>query len=167
MKKLILCSTLMLLFISSNVYCKNTMTEEHMGYIIKYCEDFNVYFNLAVAILLVENPELNADAIRHNNNGTVDYGYYQINSFIAEEVMKKCGCTDIMDPRQNIKCGIYVIYRNGVQLTHWDIPITNFNLSVMYHRPADMRKIWFNREVGTIGEAYGMRVLKKMEEFNN
>lgn len=173
MKKILLGIVLTIFLCSCSVSKVNgmTFTQEHMNYIIEYCEYFEVDFDLALAILLVENPELNKDAIRHNRNGSTDYGFYQINSSISDEVLdkikrvKNIKKNDIMDARTNICAAIYILYRNGVQLEQWGIEINKFNLAVMYHRPADMKKI-INGEMDTIGEAYAIKVIEKVNELN-
>ena len=48
-------------------------------YIVSLCQELQLDSNLAVSILLKENPQLKTDAININNNGTLDVGLWQLN----------------------------------------------------------------------------------------
>ena len=48
-------------------------------YICDLSTELEVNPNLIVAILMVENPEFNAEAVHRNENGTVDCGLFQLN----------------------------------------------------------------------------------------
>lgn len=52
---------------------------ELANYIIRMCEELEIDSDLAVAILMQENPEINLDAIHRNENGTMDLGLWQLN----------------------------------------------------------------------------------------
>ena len=48
-------------------------------YICDYSSELGIDSNLIVAILMVENPEFNPEAIHKNENGTLDCGLFQLN----------------------------------------------------------------------------------------
>ena len=68
------------IFISEVENPKYTFLEpEISNYICALCDGLKLDSDLAVAHLLVENPEFNTDAIHKNDNGTVDLGLFQLN----------------------------------------------------------------------------------------
>lgn len=52
---------------------------EVSNYICELCTELNLDSDMAVAILLRENPEVNFDATHKNDNGTQDVGLWQLN----------------------------------------------------------------------------------------
>lgn len=52
---------------------------ELSNYIVQMCEQLEVDSDLAVAILMQENPEINFEAMHRNTNGTIDVGLWQLN----------------------------------------------------------------------------------------
>lgn len=68
---------------SVNFYDENTkypfMPKEYSDYICNLSKELKIDSDLAVAILMVENPEFNPDATNRNKNGTLDLGLYQMN----------------------------------------------------------------------------------------
>lgn len=55
------------------------LTKQVSDYICNLCTELEIDPNLAVGILMAENPEFNADAIHKNANGTIDCGLFQLN----------------------------------------------------------------------------------------
>jgi hypothetical protein len=72
------------------------------------CEKYGVDINEAVAIMTVENETFNPKLKHKNNNGTYDWGLFQVNDCWIEE-LKGIGVTDLLDPKQNITAGTYII----------------------------------------------------------
>lgn len=59
---------------------------EMSDYICDLCEQMDLDSDLAVSILLKENPELNPEATHRNDNGSTDEGLWQLNNkFIYSE----------------------------------------------------------------------------------
>lgn len=52
---------------------------EMSDYICSLCEQLDLDSDLAVSILLKENPELNPEAMHRNPNGSIDCGLWQLN----------------------------------------------------------------------------------------
>lgn len=57
----------------------NFLPAELANYIIRMCDELEIDPDLAIAILMQENPEINLDAIHRNENGTMDLGLWQLN----------------------------------------------------------------------------------------
>lgn len=55
------------------------LPEDLSRYISLLCSELKIDPDLAVSILLQENPDINFEAIHKNNNGTVDLGLWQLN----------------------------------------------------------------------------------------
>lgn len=49
------------------------------NYICDLSTELEIDSDLVVAILMVENPEFNTDAVHRNENGTIDVGLFQLN----------------------------------------------------------------------------------------
>ena len=60
---------------------KELIKDEIAFFIIENCKSLELDPNLPIAILLQENPSLDPRAINKNNNGTMDRGLFQLNSF--------------------------------------------------------------------------------------
>lgn len=69
-------------------------------YIESLCEELNVDSDLIFAILMVENPEFNIEAINRNLNNTVDCGLFQLNDkYIWTDFKNRYWIKDIeLDP---------------------------------------------------------------------
>lgn len=52
---------------------------ELSDYIVRMCNELEIDSDLAVAILMQENPEVNFEAMHRNENGTIDLGLWQLN----------------------------------------------------------------------------------------
>ena len=62
---------------------------QYSDYICRLCEELDIDPDLAVAILMVENPEYNAEAIsKPNLNGTLDLGLFQLNDYYVWTTFK-------------------------------------------------------------------------------
>ena len=55
------------------------LNKQLSDYICDLSSELDINPNLIVAILMVENPEFNAEAMHRNENGTVDCGLFQLN----------------------------------------------------------------------------------------
>lgn len=68
---------------SDTVWQYLNLPKQYSDYICEFCEKLDVDSDLAVAILLKENPELNEKATHVNENGTIDCGLFQLNDRYA------------------------------------------------------------------------------------
>jgi len=55
------------------------LKKEISDYICDLCSEMGLNSDLIVAILMVENPEFDPEAVNHNGNATVDCGLFQLN----------------------------------------------------------------------------------------
>lgn len=62
-----------------NIHKYQFLPAELSDYIVRMCEELEIDSDLAVAILMQENPEINLDATHRNENGTMDLGLWQLN----------------------------------------------------------------------------------------
>lgn len=55
------------------------LSKDLSDYICSLSDELDIDSDLIVAVLMVENPEFNPDAIHKNLNGTIDCGLFQLN----------------------------------------------------------------------------------------
>ena len=55
------------------------LPKELSDYICQMCYELEIDSDLAIAILMQENPQVNLDATHRNENGTMDLGLWQLN----------------------------------------------------------------------------------------
>lgn len=60
-------------------HCYQFLNKQLSDYICGLSSEIDINPDLIVAILMVENPEFNPDAVHKNDNGTVDCGLFQLN----------------------------------------------------------------------------------------
>lgn len=131
------------------------LPEELSVYIECLCEQLGIDTDLAVAILLQENPEINIEATHRNENGTIDVGLWQLNDkYLYSDFAVKFWKFDIeLDP-YNWKHNTYIALNH----IHWlqqrlkvqeDI-ICAYNCgigAVMNNKIPDSTKIYLRRVV--------------------
>lgn len=62
-----------------NIHKYQFLPAELSAYIVRMCEELEIDPDLAVAILMQENPGINLNATHRNENGTVGLGLWQLN----------------------------------------------------------------------------------------
>lgn len=80
------------------------LSEELQTYTFRLCEKYGVDYEMVLALMEIESryrPDIISD--------TNDYGLMQINSCNHADLEDKLGVTDILDPEQNIHCGVYLL----------------------------------------------------------
>lgn len=130
--------------------CK--LSEELQEYTYYLCQHNGVEFELAMAIMSVES-EFDAAAISE----TGDYGLMQVNEIHISELSDKLGVTDITDPYQNIRSGVYILGGLEEQYDDRSRVIMAYNMGD-YGSSA----LW---EEGVHTTAYTEKVLTKYREF--
>lgn len=75
--------------------------QEYTYYI---CKAYYIDFNFVMALMFTESS-FKADVISSTN----DYGLMQINACNHKALEDKLGITDIMEPYQNIRAGLYIL----------------------------------------------------------
>lgn len=78
------------------------LSDELQIYTQEICKEYNVPFDLVIGVMFAEST-FNQDA----KNGDC-YGLMQVNAINAKE-LKNIGVYDLMDAKQNIKSGVYLL----------------------------------------------------------
>ena len=80
------------------------------------CTKFGSACRVALAIQRAENPQGNCEIYHHNSDGTLDWGYFQINTVH----LKRPGLNlrDLLDCKANIDFA-YQLYRERSNFTAW------------------------------------------------
>lgn len=130
--------------------CK--LSEELQEYTYYLCQQNDVDFELAMAVMCIESG-FDAEAV----SGTGDYGLMQLNEITLPELSDKLGITDITDPYQNIRGGVYLL---GGYAAKYDDPAR----VLMAYNMGDYGSsaLW---EEGIHTTAYTEKVLTKYREF--
>lgn len=115
---------------------------ELQSYTEKMCDLYDVPLELAYAVMQVESGFAPA---AHSSTG--DYGLMQINSINAGWLKDELGITDLLDARQNIQAGCYML---GMYLSEYE---GNVNCALMAYNlgATGAKKAW---SAGTYSTAY-------------
>ena len=88
-----------------NTHWNIPLTQDLQAYIIYLCEEYNIAPELVIAVIQ-EESNYNTDAI--GDNGT-SFGLMQVREMYHERRMHKLGCTNLLDPYQNVTVGIDIL----------------------------------------------------------
>ncbi len=80
------------------------LSEELQEYTYYLCEAYYIDFDFAMALMFTESS-FRADVV----SGTNDYGLMQINKCNHEYLAEQLGISDITNPYQNIRAGLYLL----------------------------------------------------------
>ncbi len=98
----------------------NTLDHDLQDWVYEMCDEYEIpgYEKLIIAKLYCESSY--RTHVKHSNtNGTYDIGIAQINSINFEHLKKELGVTDFTDPKQSIRCGVYMMAKN-LQANNYD-----------------------------------------------
>ena len=123
---------------------------ELQSYTEKMCDLYDVPLELAYAVMQVESGFTPAA-----RSSTGDYGLMQINGINAGWLKDKLGITDLLDARQNIQAGCYML---GMYLSEYE---GNVNCALMAYNlgATGAKKAW---SAGTYSTAYTDKVWNAM-----
>lgn len=85
------------------------LDKEFQKYLYDMCNEYDVDYLVALAIMMTENPNFDPTLVYHNKNGSIDVGLFQINSCNHEWLINKLGISDYKDPYDSIYAGVYFI----------------------------------------------------------
>lgn len=122
-------------------------------YTAEMCDLYEVPLELAYAVMQVESGYTVSAT-----SSTGDYGLMQINSINAEWLESELGITDLLDARQNITAGCYIL---GQHLEQYEGDI-NHALMAYNLGTGGAAKAW---NAGTRSTAYTDKVWKAMIEL--
>nr|DAJ86383.1 MAG TPA: hypothetical protein [Caudoviricetes sp.] len=133
--------------------CTVPLDDGLQRYTEEMCDLYDVPLELAYAVMQVES-QYTVDA----TSTTGDYGLMQINSINAEWLESELGITDLLDARQNITAGCYIL---GQHLEQYEGDI-NHALMAYNLGTGGAAKAW---NAGTRSTAYTDKVWKAMIEL--
>lgn len=129
------------------------LSDDLQIYITDLCEEANISPLLVFAIIEQES-HYNADVIGDNCNS---YGLMQIQAKWQQERMNKLGCTDLLNPYENVKIGIDILTELFSENSDWYWVLMAYNGGCSYAN---------NRiEQGILTSDYADAVLEKVSKF--
>lgn len=134
----------------SPIDCK--LPEELQEYTYYICQHCGIEFELAMAVMCTES-DFDTEAL----SGTGDYGLMQINEIALPELADKLGITDITDPYQNIRGGVYILGSYAEKYDDKALVLMAYNMG-----DYGASTLW---EQGIHSTAYTEKVLSKYKEY--
>ena len=121
---------------------------EIQDYLYKRCEEEGIEYSLALAIIECES-DFTVDSIGATN----DYGLFQINGSNYYYLQRDLGIDNLLDPYQNIDCGLYMLKQYWTEDIHHTL--------MCYNAGASVGNYWW--ETGTTSTYYTERVMEKKQ----
>jgi len=84
------------------------LSQELQAYTYQQCQEKQVSYELVLAMMYHES-NYDPSAVRYYEDGSSDSGIMQINSINSEWLSEKIGVTDLTDPYQNIRSGVFIL----------------------------------------------------------
>ena len=134
----------------SPIDCK--LPEELQEYTYYLCQHSGIEFELAMAVMCTES-DFDTEAI----SDTGDYGLMQINEVAVPELADKLKITDITDPYQNIRGGVYILGSYAEKYEDKALVLMAYNMG-----DYGASTLW---EQGIHSTAYTDKVLEKYAEY--
>ena len=129
------------------------LSDSLQRYIYEICADEDVPVTLVMAMIEHESG-FDPEAV----SPTDDYGLMQINEINHERLETKYRCADMLDPYQNVFCGVTII---GSYIERYEGDLTK---ALMAYNMGDYgaRKAW---DSGITSTRYSERILSLMEKY--
>ena len=128
------------------------LSDSLQRYIYEVCADENVPVTLVMAMIEHESG-FNPEAV----SPTDDYGLMQINAVNHEWLKEEYRCADMMNPYQNVFCGISIISSYIDKYGELDKALMAYNMGNY-----GAQKAWKN---GVTSIAYSEEILSLMKEY--
>lgn len=116
------------------------------------CGEFGVPYHIALGVIQAESS-FRADA----SNGTC-FGYMQINKINADWLAEEIGVTDLLDPFQNLRAGVYILSDLYGKYEDWHSALICYN-----YGEAGAQKHVFSQGYTTTG--YSRAVMAYADEW--
>jgi len=139
---------------ASREYYDVPLSYDLQNFIFSECLSKNVPTDLVIALIDVES-DFNPKLISKTN----DYGLMQINICHKDSLKKTLQITDLLDEKQNIKAGVYML--SGIVDKYSDV---NQELMVYNCGEFGATKLWNN---GVYSTNYSKKVIKKIDEIKS
>lgn len=104
------------------VYYDISLTHEQQDVVRAVCAEYDVPFDLVLAIMDVES-DFDPKAVSKTN----DYGAMQINKINHDGLKKALGITDFLDLEQNTKAGCYMLSKLFRKYQSWDMVVQAYH----------------------------------------
>lgn len=129
------------------------LSKELQDYIYSVCDTYNVPCELVYGMIEVESG-FRANVI----SATDDYGLMQINICNHEWLCKELDIVNLLDPKQNILAGVYII-SSHLEATDGDIPLAlmRYNCGA-----TGAKRLW---EQGIYSTSYTEKVITAYENY--
>ncbi len=121
-------------------------------HLITVCEEYGVPYHIALGVIQAESS-FTADA----SNGTC-FGYMQINKINAEWLSESIGVTDLTDPYQNLRSGVYILSDLFADYGDWHKALIAYN-----YGPTGAQEHVFSKGYTTTG--YSRAVMEYAETW--
>ncbi len=109
---------------------ENTLNIPLQLYLNKKCIEYNVEYELALAIIYVESRYI-YDIVGYNHNGSYDSGLFQINSVNRFHLFHYVGISNLLDPYQNIEAGLYYLQKIFSESDNEHLALMKYNMGVV------------------------------------
>ena len=126
-------------------------------YIYELCTDENVPVPLVMAMIEHESS-FNPEAV----SPTDDYGLMQINEINHECLKEEYRCADMLNPYQNVFCGIKIIAKYIEKYEDYDKALMAYNMGEY-----GAKKAWENEVTSTNYSTSILELMQKYEEVSN
>ena len=140
------------------VYYDIPLSRELQDYVRALCEEYAVPMPLVLAIIERES-DFQADCV----SSTHDYGLMQVNRCNFESCRAKFGEVDLLDPRDNLRCGVWLFAREY----HAEDGDAVRALMRYNNGPTGARRKWAQGITETAYTRKVMEAFEKWEESNN
>lgn len=130
-----------------------TLSKELQKYLYDTCKQYGVSYIEALAIMTVENPTYNTEAI----SKTKDYGLFQINIVNHESLKEILKISDFLNPYENILAGVYKLSK--LQSLDTQLRYIAYNQGVYGMRKTVSR--------GYYSTNYSRKVFEEWKRLNN
>lgn len=121
-------------------------------YTYEMCRLYNIEDQYEVVLAMMWHESRYVEDVISSTN---DYGIMQINEFNHSYLYDELGIVDIMDPRDNIHCGVFLFSSLMHRYDDVDKALMAYNMG-----PTTTHKLWTN---GTYSSMYSRGVLEKAE----
>ncbi len=112
------------------------------------------YIDFAFVMALIEcESSFDIDAVSSTN----DYGLMQINSINKEELLTELGITDLADPYQNIRSGLYILRKLFEKYDDPSMVLMAYNMG-----ENGAAKLWQN---GVYETPYSLKIMNRADEI--
>lgn len=126
------------------------ISEDIQEYLYIRCQDEDVEYALALAII-----ECESDFQIDNHSTTNDFGLFQINGSNYYYLQRDLGIDNLLDPYQNIDCGLHMLKEYWTEDIHHTL--------MCYNAGATVGNYWWS--TGTRSTYYTERVVSKRDYY--